>query len=318
MLQGLIAGILWAAATVFLSVALNMLSINSASQVISFAPFIGTFLHDVLSALLLLLYNVLMGNLKELFSVFKNPNFKWLLLASIIGGPVGMTGYVMSVNYLGASIGAVASAIYPAIGTLLACTFLKEKVRWYQWIFLLFTLCGVYGLSYSPGVAIDNIWLGLLGTCMCAFGWGVEAVILAKCFRNPTIKNEYALTIRQTVSALVYGFIILPLMDCSPFARNLFTGNVRLFWPTIAIAALCATISYLFYYKAISKIGASKAMALNITYTAWAILFTVVIIGDASGVNLKTVILAVIVVVCGILAAVDIKKLFNRKEERNH
>ena len=73
-------------------------------------------------------------------------------------------------------------------------------------------------------------------------------------------------------------------------------------------------MSYLFYYKAIAKLGAAKAMALNITYTAWALVFTVVLLRDFSVLNPLTVICALVVVVCGILAATDLKQLFGRKE----
>ena len=41
----------------------------------------------------------------------------------------------------------------------------------------------------------------------------------------------------------------------------------------ILLAALAGTISYLFYYKAIDTIGASRGMALNISYSAWAVVF---------------------------------------------
>ena len=71
----------------------------------------------------------------------------------------------------------------------------------------------------------------------------------------------------------------------------------------IAAAGLCATLSYLFYYKAITKVGASKAMALDVTYAAWAIVFTVVFTRDLSILTPVTVVCALIVIVCGILAA---------------
>ena len=135
------------------------------------------------------------------------------MLGAVIGGPIGMTGYVMAVNYMGASIGAVASAIFPAIGAILAYFFLKEKMQWYRWLFLLATLLGVYGLSYSPDLNVSNFWLGIIGALMCAFGWGIEAVILAKCMQDPEVKDEYALQIRQTTSACVYGIIILPILQ---------------------------------------------------------------------------------------------------------
>ena len=83
--------------------------------------------------------------------------------------------------------------------------------------------------------------------------------------------------------------------------------------PTIAIAGIFATISYLFYYKAIARIGASKAMALNVTYSAWAIVFTVLILRDTSVLTPLTIACAVVVLVCGIFAAADFKEIFKKK-----
>ena len=226
-----------------------------------------------------------------------------------------MTGYVMAVNYMGASIGAVASAIFPAIGTILAYFFLKEKMKWYQWVFLIFTLLGVYGLSYSPDLQIHNFWLGLLGAVMCAFGWGIEAVILAKSLTDPEVTDEYALQIRQTTSAVFYGMIILPILKGWGFTVSLLNPATGWLLPTIAIAGLFATVSYLFYYKAIAQIGASKAMALNVTYCAWAIVFTVLILRDTSVLTASTIICAIIVLVCGIFAAADFKDILSKRSK---
>lgn len=313
MFTGIFAGITWALETVILGMVFAMQPMIETEKALFLAPFVGTFLHDAFSALFMLVYNALRGNLKSLAHITKTPDFKWLLLSSAIGGPVGMTGYVLAVKYMGASIGAVASAIYPAIGTVLAYVFLKEKVKWYQWIFLVFTLLGVYGISYSPTVQIENVWLGLLGACMCAFGWGIEAVILAKCLRSPDIKNEYALAVRQTTSALVYGLVLLPVLGGWDFTCSLFVQYPVPLLPLVACAALCATVSYLFYYKTIAHLGAAKAMALNITYTAWAIVFTV-LLGDHTVLAPATLACAVVVVVCGILAATDVKKLLERRQ----
>lgn len=313
MITGIIAGVAWALETVVLGIALGMTPFITNTQAIFLAPFVATFLHDCFSAIFMWIYNTIKGNLKNVFSVFKKPCFKWLVLASAVGGPIGMTGYVMAVNYMGASVGAVASAVYPAIGTVLAYLFLKEKVKWYQWIFLTLALFGVYGLSYSPNVETGNFWLGLIGATTCAFGWGIEAVILAKCLKDPTIKNEYALCIRQTTSAFTYGAVIIPLLSGWRFTVSLFVSGAGTMFLVIAAAALCATVSYLFYYKAIANLGAAKAMALNITYTAWAIVFTVLILRDLSVLNPMTLICAAVVVICGIFAATDFKKLFEGK-----
>ena len=309
MVTGILAGLTWALETVFMGLALGMSPFVSTQQAVVIAPFAATFLHDALSSLVLLVYNAIRGNLREFPGLFRNPECKWLVLASAIGGPIGMTGYVMAVNYMGASVGAVASAVYPAIGTVLAFVFLKEKVRWYQWIFLALTLLGVYGLSYSPDMEIGNFWMGLLGAFMCAFGWGTEAVILAKCLKDPTIKDSCALNVRQGVSALLYGCVILPVLGGWEFMPTLFAGDGVTVLPVIGASALFASTSYLFYYKAIAKLGASKAMALNITYTAWAIILTVILLGDTGVLNPLSILCTAVVVVCGILSACDLRKL---------
>lgn len=316
MFTGLLAGIFWALETVLIGTVIGMAPMTSTAQAMLLAPFVSTFLHDAFSAAFTFLYNTFRGELKNILRIFGKPDLKWLILSSAIGGPVGMTGYVLAVNYMGASIGAVASAVYPAIGTVLAFVFLKEKVRPYQWVFLFFTLLGVYGISYSPTVDIKNFGLGLLGAFMCAFGWGIEAVILAKCLKSPEIKNEHALLIRQTVSAAVYGAVILPILGGWRFTCSLFVGENVSLLALAAAAALCATVSYLFYYKTISKTGAAKAMALNITYTAWAIVFGVFITKDTSVLDPLTLICSAAVVICGILSATDVKALFSSKNKQ--
>ncbi|MBR4933292.1 MAG: DMT family transporter [Clostridia bacterium] len=314
MLAGIIAGITWALETVILGIALAMSPFCSTEQAIFLAPFVSTFLHDTCSALWAWIYNGVRGKLPGVWKAFKTKSGKWVVVAAIIGGPIGMTGYVLAVNYMGASIGAVASAIFPAIGSVLAYIFLKEKMKWHQWVFLVITLLGVYGLSYSPDLEIKNFLLGIVGALMCAFGWGIEAVVLAKCLKDPEVTDEFALQIRQTTSALVYGIIILPVLKGWGFTAGLFTGGTGWLLPTIAIAGLCATVSYLFYYKAIAQIGASKSMALNVTYSAWAIVFTVVILRDTSVLSFWTIACAVIVLVCGIFAAADFKEILSKRK----
>lgn len=49
----------------------------------------------------------------------------------------------------------------------------------------------------------------------------------------------------------------------------------------IGVIALAGTVSYVFYYKAIYNMGPTRAMALNITYSAWAIILSAIIIGTS-------------------------------------
>ena len=312
MLFGFLAGITWALETVTLGIALEASPFVSTEQAVFLAPFVGTFLHDLFSAFWMLLFNSLRGELPGVVSAWRSKAGRLIMLAAVIGGPVGMTGYVLAIHAMGSSVGAVASAAYPAVGAVLAFLFLKEKMPWYRWVFLLLTLGGVYGLSYSPSIEGGNFLLGLLGVLMCSCGWGAEAVILARCLRNAQISHTYALQIRQTTSAIVYGAVLLPILKGWGFTARLFTSHTGLLLPILALAALFATTSYLCYYRSIARIGASKSMALNVTYAAWALVFTAIVKQDASVFTPLTVACTAVVLVCGILAAADPKQVFPR------
>lgn len=325
MFAGILAGITWAIETVALNKAFDLNPITS----MIIATLVTAFLHDSCSAIFSWIYNAVRGKLPSVLrSFFKTKSGKWVAAAAIIGGPVGMTGYVMTVQNLGYAIGAAASTIFPAIGAVLAYIFLKEKMKWYQWVFLFATLLGVFGLFYTSDIKAENIFLGVVGTLMCSFGWGIEAVILAKCLRDGDVSDEGALMIRQTTSAVIYGAAILPILGLitktddgmSPWqcAVKLFSNTGWLI-PTIVIAGLFATVSYLFYYKAIAKIGASKAMALNVSYAAWAMIFgNLYYLIDSTysqktEITAFTVVCAVVVLVCSIFAAADFKDIFKKK-----
>ncbi len=315
MIPGIIAGFTWGIDTVVLGLALSMAPFCSTEQAVLLAPFVSTFLHDFFSCIWATLFNLVRGNIKNVWKALVCKSGKWVVIAAVIGGPIGMTGYVLSINYMGASVGALASAVFPAIGAVLAYIFLKEKMKWYQWVFLVLTIAGIYGLSYTPGDGgITNFLIGLIGTLACAVGWGVEAVIIAHAVKDPEVKDEYALQIRQTTSCLVYGIILLPILNGWGFTVSLF-NNTGWLVPFIVIAALFGTGSYLCYYKAITNIGAAKSMALNVTYAAWALIFTVIITGDASILTPLTIICAIVVLVCGIFAAANFKELFEKRKK---
>lgn len=298
---GILAGMTWAVETILLGIALSMNPLCSTPQALALAPFVSTFLHDLFSALCLCIINGVRGRLPDVAAALKTKNGRFAALAAIVGGPVGMTGYTLCVANLGASIGAVASAVYPAIGAVLAFFFLKEKMPWYRWLCLFLCLLGVYGLSYSPEMSIHHFWLGVSGALMCAFGWGIEGVIIAKCVRDYAVSDNIALQIRQTTSALVHGVVILPLVRGWNFTFSLFHGTQWLI-PVIAAAAVFASLSYHFYYHAIREVGTSRAMALNISYSAWAVIFSILFLKDYALLNPVTLACTAAVLLFGILA----------------
>ena len=233
-----------------------------------------------------------------------------VIAGALLGGPIGMTGYVIAINNIGAAYTAIISAFYPALGAFLSYVLLKEKMSAKQIASLIVALFGVMAMGYiSAGDSeMGNTTIGLVGAILAVIGWGSEAVLCAWGMKDDAVDNETALQIRETASALVYGIAVLPLFGAWGFTAhaipNFATGIV-------ALSALAGTASYLFYYKGISVIGAAKAMALNISYSAWAVAFGFILQGTVP--TPATVFFCILILVGTILAASDWNELFGRK-----
>ena len=310
MKYGLFSGILWGLDTVVLGIALSMSPYIGTAEAIAFAAIASSFLHDAGCAIWLMIYMGAKRRLKDTLAALKTRSGKVVVLGALLGGPIGMTGYVTAINNIGAGYTAIISAFYPALGAFLSFVLLKEKMDGKQIASLVAALVGVMAMGYiSAGDSeMGNATLGLVGAVLAVIGWGSEAVLCAWGMRDDAVDNETALQIRETTSALVYGIVVLPLFGAWGFtasaAPSLATG-------VIALSALAGTASYLFYYKGISVIGAAKAMALNISYSAWAVVFGFVLQGTVP--TPATVFFCVLILAGTVLAASDWSELFGRK-----
>ena len=309
MKYGLMSGCLWGLDTVILGIALTMVPFIGTAEAIALGAIVSSALHDVFCALWLLLYMGVRGRLKDTLAALKTRSGKVVMLGALLGGPLGMTGYVIAINNIGAGYTAIISSFYPAFGTLMAVLLLKERMTWKQVIALMVALAGIVTMGYLSAdttVSGDPV-LGLIGAAACVIGWGSEAVLCAWGMRDDAVDNETALQIRETTSAIVYLFVILPIFGAWMFTwTSLPTFGVGV----VALAALAGTASYLFYYKGIATIGAAKGMALNISYSAWAVLFGLILLGSVPG---PVEIICCVAILCGtILAACDWKELFSR------
>lgn len=310
MKYGLFSGILWGLDTVVLGIALSMSPYIGTAEAIAFAAIASSFLHDAGCAIWLMIYMGAKRRLKDTLAALKTRSGKVVMLGALLGGPIGMTGYVIAINNIGAAYTAIISAFYPALGAFLSFVLLKEKMDGKQIASLVVALVGVMAMGYiSAGDSeMGNATLGLVGAVLAVIGWGSEAVLCAWGMRDDAVDNETALQIRETTSALVYGIVVLPLFGAWGFtasaAPSLATG-------VIALSALAGTASYLFYYKGISVIGAAKAMALNISYSAWAVVFGFVLQGTVP--TPATVFFCVLILAGTVLAASDWSELFGRR-----
>ncbi len=265
---GLSSGFTWALDTVLIGMVLAKGVFTSTPEVIFLAPLVSTFFHDLLSSFWMMIYMVIRGEFTVPFKKLKTRSGRFVMLGALLGGPIGMTGYVLAVKYLGASLSASISAVYPAIGALFAFLILKDRLTVKNWIGLFISILFIFLLGFTGGEPSQSYILGFTFILLCIFGWGMECVILAYGMKDDEVSPEQALQIRQLVSAVTYAALILPVFGGYPLVGSVVTSSEFFL---IAAVALSGTASYVFYYKAIYTLGPTRAMALNISYAAWAI-----------------------------------------------
>ncbi len=267
MRYGIGSGALWGLDTVILALALalNPFATDAHASLVSAA------LHDAICALILLIFMAVRGRLKDTWRAMHTRSGRAVMVAALLGGPIGMSGYLLAIDQIGAGYTAIISTFYPALGTALAVLVLKERMRPRQVIALAVAIGAIIATSYtSTSVSGSALW-GVLGALAAVAGWGCEAVILAWGMRDDAVDNETALQIRETTSGLTYLVLVVPLGGALSSTGQALTSPGAM--GLVALAAAAGTASYLFYYKAIDLLGAARAMALNISYSAWAVLF---------------------------------------------
>ncbi|MDF2858175.1 MAG: lic operon protein [Neobacillus sp.] len=301
---GLFSGFTWALDTVLIGMVLSSTLLVSTEQIIFLAPLVSTFFHDLLSSFWMMIYMTIRGEFKVPFKKIFTRSGRFVMLGALLGGPIGMTGYVLAVKYLGASLSASISAIYPAIGAFFAFFLLKDRLTIKNWIGLFISILFIFLLGFSGGTPSPSYILGFTFILFCIFGWGMECVILAYGMKDDEISPEQALQIRQLVSSVTYAVLILPLFKAYPIVGEVIVS--REFF-LIALIALSGTASYVFYYKAIYTLGPTRAMALNITYSAWAIILSFFILGTP--ITAKLVIFSIMILIGSIITVASPEEL---------
>lgn len=312
MFYGLMSGILWGLDTVLLGIAIAMTPFIETEQAIFLAPFVSTFLHDLFSSIWMAIYMMFKKQIGKTIKAAKTRSGRFIMLGAILGGPVGMTGYLLAIKYIGPAYTAIISSLYPAVGAFFSFIFLKEKMKPSSIIGLLLSIAGIIALGYVPSGEVNNLAIGFLFALMCVIGWASEAVICAYGMKEEEITPEQSLQVRQLTSAVIYGFLIIPIVKGIRFTTQVVPNTTTII---ILLTAFAGTASYVCYYKGIHKIGATKAMSLNITYSAWAIVFGVILLGNS--IDLKSIICCLCIMIGSIMSSGEIKEIFKLSSSSN-
>lgn len=308
-ISGITSGLAWGLDAVIIGTILAATLFARNDNIIFLAPFVVAFLKDSISAIYMSIINISRGNFKFVLKGFKTKSGLFIAIGALFGGPFGMTCYMFSMRYIGPAYTANISAIYPAVGAVLAFIFLKEKIAKNTWMGIGLSVMGVFVLGYSGSGTISRsiFIIGIIFALGAVVGWASESVVCAYGMKEDIGPLE-ALNIRYVVSAIVYGAIIVPLLK-----GHFLTGQVlmsRTIW-LLALSALVAMISYIFYYKAIYMIGAARATTLNITYALWTIVFQRLILGTP--LTSQLIVGSVIITLGTVLVIAKPSEIFNFK-----
>lgn len=310
---GALGGCLWGLDTVILGIAMALPPFVGP-EAAAVAGIVGAALHDVFCAVWMFAYMGARRRWRDTMRALCTRSGKVVAFGALLGGPIGMTGYALAIANIGAGYTAIISAFYPALGTLLAALFLKEKMSVKQVVALLIALCAVCYMGFSASGATDvpgNAALGVAAAIACLVGWGSEAVLCAWGMRDDAVDNQTALHIRETTSALAYLIVVIPLFGAGSLTLAALPAPAD---AGVALAAAAGTASYLCYYRAIASIGAARGMAINISYAAWAVVFGVIL--QHAMPSSADIVCCIAIMVGTVLAASDWNELFGRRGQR--
>jgi drug/metabolite transporter (DMT)-like permease len=311
---GVSSSIAWGINTVVIGFILTKAPFVDTKEAIVLAPFVSAFTHDFFSSLWMILLMTVKGKMIEAFKYMVTRNGLIILLASLFGGPFGMTCYLLGIHYIGATFTASISSLFPGIGALLAFIFLKERIGRRAWLGIVLSITGVIILSYMPsaGSSNDHFILGVLLAIGSAIGWGLEGVICAWGLKDDDADPEIAVTIRQTTSALAYAIIVIPIIHGYSLSYQVIRSDAV--WLFI-IAALLGSANYLLYYRSIHLVGTARGTALNNTYAAWALAISVIVF--KTPVSFYFIIGTILVIVGSFFVSGNLKELVHLSDDFN-
>lgn len=305
---GLLSGCVWGINSVALVMALRLVPAMDQEVTIYAVPLAAACINDTLAGLWLLLYNSWAGRAQKIIRSLKTFAGFMLCMAALLGGPLANGGYLLGLSMAGPAYTLTITALYPLVGAVLSRIFLRQEIVPRVWMGMFFSVIGAIIISYAPpeGQNISTFYLGMLCASVAALGWGAEAVLAG--FSMSAIEPEVAVNLRELVSGTVMGIFVLPIIGGWAVISQICTlpGTLGAF----AIVAFGASISYLSWYRSNSFVGVAKGTALNGTYVAWGVVFSVVFMGQPLTPNLA--IGSSLVLVGAMLVTINPRGLFRR------
>jgi drug/metabolite transporter (DMT)-like permease len=264
---------LWGAHAVILDYALGLSPFVAASFM--GAPLAATAVNDGLGSLWMGGLNAFLGRLRELPRALRSRGGLLLVIAALCGGPIATASYITAIRLVGPAYAVTVTAVFPAVGAVLARIFLKDRVRALGWSGIVLAIMGAAVAAYAPPAGDGaHQGLGTMFACIAAVGWGVEGVLVAAAARH--VKPTVALNLYELTSFATIAIVILPAIGATGVAAEAVTSPVLL---VLVVASLCWILAYLAFYRCLAIMGASRSLTLFSSYIVWTLLYTTLLSG---------------------------------------
>ena len=201
----------------------------------------------------------------------------WLLLiAAICAGPLGMVAGIAGISYAGPIYAGVITSCYPVVALILAIIFLKERPAGIKIIGIIISVIAVISISLAgEHTGGKQVLVGIMFATCAMLGWGLESILLSLAIKKGSNHDSsFLLATRQFCSAMSYVICLIVIYFMFPV--DLFTMFKHFFMlKMLLICSLLAMLSYIAYYNAIKRIGASLGTTFNATFIFWAGVFSI-------------------------------------------
>ncbi|MGM9567316.1 MAG: hypothetical protein ACI3W6_03965 [Clostridia bacterium] len=228
-------------------------------------------LNDTFAAITMLIKSFIRGTIGDVLRCLKTKPGVIMMCCGLAGGPIATTAYVIGLAIAG-PIAAPISALCSAIGAILGRFVFKQKLNFRMICGIIICFVAAVILGGTAFLEEGTSFIGCVIAFFAALGWGFEGCVGG--FGTSMLDNTIGVTIRECTSSIVNVLILIPLL--SFMAGDLTAGwsyfgkaltDISVIW--IIAGGVCCAYSFMFWYKANSRVGAALGMTCNATYSFW-------------------------------------------------
>ena len=229
-------------------------------------------------------YVVVRHKFRDYVRLLRSKAFFRIMPAALFAGPLGLVPFAIASRY-SVSVATSISAFYPALGSIIAMFWFKEKLTPVKFMGILFSIAGVVVISGFSGLHPVGIFLAVFASV----GYSLELVFGYRLMAED-VDSDVSLALKQT-SAIALYTIMLAVLLFIPGNLDFFTnlvrmidfstafsftqgmlGNPLLISAVFILASFFNAMAYVCYFGGMNNCGVSTASSLNIAYGIWTIL----------------------------------------------